>query len=204
MGGNSVTAVLVALIAPAHANFTAYGVMNKLMTGIETPTCSQYTKWVKAHPGEREVLKEWLLGFRSGLESQMAYEPEYDKATGSEQSIDVVFSMLNGLCSKFPKAQVLYAVQLSVDYGLKESIKHHNPNYNPGFNVLGVLSHHTCQNLLAEVEETATPSGRTVKGPLRPERKFLMEEWMLGVASGIEARVLYGKPMSETTTSRDS
>ena len=107
--------------------------------------------------------------------------------------------MLNGLCSKFPKAQVLYAVQLSVDYGLKESIKHHNPNYNLGFNVLGVLSHHTCQNLLAEVEETTTPSGRTVKGPLRPERKFLMEEWMLGVASGIEARVLYGKPMSETT-----
>lgn len=78
-------------------------------------------------------------------------------------------------------------------------IKHHNPNYNLGFNVLGVLSHHTCQNLLAEVEETTTPSGRTVKGPLRPERKFLMEEWMLGVASGIEARVLYGKPMSETT-----
>lgn len=81
------TAVLVALIAPAHANFTIYGVMNKLMTGIEIPTCSQYTKWVKANPDEREVLKEWLLGFRSGLESQMAYEPEYDKRQQGQSNL---------------------------------------------------------------------------------------------------------------------
>lgn len=192
-------AVLVALIAPAHANFTVHGVLNELMSGIQTPTCSQYLKWVKANPKKRGILQEWLLGFRNGMESQMAYEPEYDKATGSEISEDAFLGFVNALCKDLPKTQLLAAVQANVDYFLKESIKHSNPRYNPGFNVYGILKRSTCQNLIMEVDGQMTSNKYAAKTPAPSERRFLLEEWMLGVATGIEARVLWGKPMSQIT-----
>lgn len=39
--------------------------------------------------------------------------------------------------------------------------------------------------------------------PASPERKFLLEEWMLGFASGVESQVFYGKPLCTDKVSTD-
>jgi hypothetical protein len=190
------TACMMALVAPGHANFAIRGVMYGLMAtnNGQTPTCSQYAKWVKSHPNKREIMDQWILGFYSGVESQMAQEPEYAKATGSERPKDAILGTVSAFCKQNPKQQVLAIIPAMVGYDLTESIKHHDPRYQHGFNVHGVLATYTCQNLTMETDGELSSNGFTMKAPTSSDRKFLLEEWILGAASGIEAQALRGKP----------
>ena len=103
------TVCVMTLLSPAHANFEMRGVMQSLMTNGQV-TCGQYTKWVKTHPGEREVMNQWILGFYSGAESQLTNEPRNSEATGSEQSNDGILNMVKFFCKEKPKQMVLAMV----------------------------------------------------------------------------------------------
>ena len=186
------TACVLTLITPGHANFTMRGIMHSLMTGEQTPTCGQFTKWWKTYPNDRGVMGQWILGFYSGIESQLTDGSKYAKATGSEQSNEAILGVTLGFCTNYPKQQVLAAVWMAVKYGLEQSVKHPNPRYQHGFNVHGVLGQSTCQNFIVETGGEWESNGFTMKNS-SSDRKFLLEEWILGAASGIEAHALRGK-----------
>jgi hypothetical protein len=158
---------------------------------------------MKTHPNEREIMNQWILAFYSGVESQIVEKPEHAKATGSEQPIDSILNMVKSFCKENPKQMALAIISIGVESWLN---KPGNPRYDHGFNVRGVLAqnHITCQNLITEIDgEWSSGRGSLKVTPASTERKFLLEEWMLGFASGVESQVLYGKPLNTDKVSNE-
>ena len=54
-------------------------------TGGGAPTCGQLTRWFNHHSEkDRARLGDWILGFFTGVETQMVDEPAFAKSTGVE------------------------------------------------------------------------------------------------------------------------
>jgi hypothetical protein len=198
------TVMAVSLIATtAHANFQMRGVMSGLLDDNGGVSCSRYNSWMKTHPNEREIMSQWILGFYSGVESQISEKPEHAKATGSEHPPDSILNMVKSFCKENPKQAALAIIQAGVEYWLN---KPGNPRYDHGFNVHGVLAKNntTCQNLIMEIDGEWSSGKSSLKvAPASTERKFLLEEWMLGFASGVESQVFHGKPLKTDKVSNE-
>ena len=111
--------------------------------------------------------------------------------------------MVKSFCKENPKQMVLAIIPIGVEYWLSKPA---NPRYNHGFNVHGVLAQNntTCQNLIMEIDGEWSSGRSSLKvTPASTERKFLLEEWMLGFASGVESQVLYGKPLTTDKVSNE-
>ena len=186
--------------APAHAAFTPRGIIADVMAGGGALKCGQLIYWYNHHSDkDRMALGYWILGFFTGVETQMVNEPAFALSTGVEMHDLQIVESTRGFCKDNPKAGALDAIVSIVRFGLEESVKHPHPGYKHGPNIHGQIVYgKTCQNLAMETAgETTNESGKW-KGPIDADHKFSVEEWMLGAASGIELMALHNNPIQGT------
>ena len=110
--------------------------------------------------------------------------------------------MVKSFCKENPKQMVLAIIQGGVEYWLNKP----GLRDDHGFNVHGVLAQNntTCQNLIMEIDGEWSSGKSSLKvAPASTERKFLLEEWMLGFASGVELQAFYGTPLSTDKVSNE-
>ena len=200
------TATLLALAGSAHAAFTPRGIIGDVMAGGGAPTCGQFIHWYNHHSDkDRGTLGYWILGFFTGVETQMIDEPAFAMSTGADIHDLQILESTRGFCKDNPKAGVLDAIVSFVHVGLEESVKRPHPGYKHGPNIHGQIVYgKTCQNLIMETAGETTVEGDKFLGPIDPDHKFSLEEWMLGAASGIELMALHNNPIQGTTIEPDA
>jgi hypothetical protein len=194
------------LTAPAHAAFTPRGIIGDVMADGGAPKCGQLIHWFNHHSDkDRGTLGYWILGFFTGVETQMVNEPAFAKSTGVEMRELQILEATRGFCKDNPKAGALDAIVSLVRFGLEESVKHPHPGYKHGPNIHGrIVYGKTCQNLIMETVGETTNEGGKWKGTKDPDNKFSVEEWMLGAASGIELMALHNNPIQGTKIKPDA
>lgn len=136
------TAILLAgsLVAPAHAAFTPRGVIANVMVNDQAPTCGQFIRWYNDHSDkDRATLGYWILGFYTGIETQMVDEPAFANSTGAEIHDLQILELTRGFCKDNPKAFMFDAIVSFVHFGLEESVKHPHPGYKHGPNIHGQI-----------------------------------------------------------------
>jgi hypothetical protein len=193
------------LSAPAHAAFTPRGIISDVMAGGGAPTCGQLVYWYSHHSDkDRRTLGYWILGFFTGVQTQMVNEPAFAKSTGVDMHDLQILEMTRGFCKDNPKVGAIDAIVSLVQIGLEESVRHPHPGYEHGFNIHGEIVYgKTCQNLVMETAGETMVAGGKWKGPTDPDHKFSLEEWMLGAASGIELMALHNNAIQGTKIKPD-
>jgi hypothetical protein len=199
-------ALCLMLSAQAHAAFTPRGIIGDVLAGGGAPTCGQLVDWFNHHSKkDRGTLGYWILGFFTGVETQMVNEPAFAKSTGVDMHDLQILESTRGFCKDNPKAGALDAIVSLVRFGLEKCVKHPHPGYNHGPNIHGQIVYgKTCQNLIMETAGETTNEGGEWKGRIDPDHKFSVEEWMLGAASGIELMALHNNPIQGTKIEPDA
>ena len=197
--------LVLLLCATARASFIPRGIIANVGSGGH-PTCGQLIHWYNQHSDkDRRTLGYWILGFFTGIETQMINETDFATSTGVEIHDIQILELIRGFCKDNSKYDLLTAIVDSVRFGLGESLKHPHPGYAHGPNIHGQLVYgKTCQNLTLETTGSTLVEGGEYKGPVDQDHKFSLEEWMLGAATGIEAMALHNNPIQGTPIEPDA
>lgn len=199
-------ALCLVLSAPAHAAFTPRGIIGDVMASGGAPTYGQLIHWYNHHSDkDRATLGYWILGTFTGVETQMVAEPAFAESTGADLHDLQILELTRAFCKDNLKAGVFDTIVSFVQFGLEESVKHPHPGYKHGPNIHGQIVYgKTCQNLIMETADETTNEVGKWKGPIDPDHKFFLEEWMLGAASGIELMALHNNPIQGTKINPDA